>query len=216
MLVGLLLVGAGLLAGVVGVHRWKPCFPATYELELCGFRQGGEQDLGRFNVLPEDLRQLAVGLAVVHLVAGLLWLALLLARRQPLWRRVLATLGGVLPTLAAIADLAWFSRGELPLGRLDEGLVLLGMALSLLAASLVLPRGGGRVWLLVLGLLAGSPLQVFVDYPFWSAFSSPWDVPPGYGLAQAALMLLAGAGILGYPVLRPRLWPRIRDFLNGG
>jgi hypothetical protein len=76
------------------------------------------------------------------------------------------------------------------------------LILPILAAVLMWRPGEPRLGLLIIGLLAGSPLGLWVDYFFWSMIYSSHDTPPGAGWAQASAYLVSGVGILYFALTR--------------
>jgi hypothetical protein len=152
-----------------------------------------------FTVLPSDLRKAAVMLAASNLVIGLLWFSLVLVGARSLAGRVVTSIsGGAFLVAAAASNLWWYAQGQVLLGNEQtmDSIFWFGLIVTMLAAGLMWRPGERRLDLLLLGLLAGSPLGFLVDYFFWMMIYSSHDTPPGAGLAQTAAYVVAGVGIL--------------------
>jgi hypothetical protein len=200
VLIALALLTAGALSLVAGViHWWDPCFTAGFDSTGCIARQSDPSDLTGFTVLPSDLRKAAVMLAASNLVIGLLWFSLVLVGARSLAGRVVTSIsGGAFLVAAAVSNLWWYAQGQVLLGNEQtmDSLFWFGLIVTMLAAGLMWRPGERRLDLLLLGLLAGSPLGFLVDYFFWMMIYSSYDTPPGAGLAQTAAYVVAGVGIL--------------------
>ncbi|MBA3529875.1 MAG: hypothetical protein H0T91_11330 [Propionibacteriaceae bacterium] len=198
--------------------------PASIDSAGCAVRRSDALGLTGFTVLPIDLRLAAILVASGAIVSAAMWFVPLLVGPAPLWRLITVTLLALVSSAHAFVDMWWYVGGHrLGGSNLDVVSNLSWLVLALMtftpavqfaaAESLASRRrGGGRLALLLIGIVVAGPVGIFADSLSWrAAYNSP-GYAPGEGWLRAAALLVLGGAIIAASAGRARPGPDRPDF----